>query len=357
MVEMEARVRLLLLPFFLMACDTEQTFFQDTTKDAGVAPGAIKGRVCSPDGRNWLPDAVIYTNLIDSDNRLYDTIIAYSDLDGYFQLEDLPGDTTYTVYVQYGDQTLETHEVFLEGGETAELEEPDCFDPLEVDVAVVTGDYDDFQLVLSNMGFANYEVIDGLDTDEITSFLLDAEAMAKFDIIFMNGGCLEEGILYDASAEALSDQVIQNLRDYVNNGGQIYASDWAYDYIEVVWPDAIDFVGNDDEPDAAQMGEYGVVTAAVADSAMAEWLGSNYVNIEYDLPVWPPIENVSSAVSVHLSGTVEYREGTSSYSLSSVPMLVSFTSGEGRVVGSTFRVAKNATTDMMLVLQYMMYNL
>ena len=350
-------MRLLFPLLMLAACGGENNFFQDGKTDAGISPGQIQGRVCSPDGRNWLADAQVYTNLIDDDGRLYDTVIVYTDLDGNFQLEDLPGEHDYTVYVQYGGEILEEHDVYVGDGEVIELEEPDCFDPLEVDVAVITGDYDDFQLVLSNMGFANYEVVDGLDTGELRGFLMDDEAMAQYDIIFFNGGFTEEGVIYGGDDEAASTAVMANIREYVNNGGSIYASDWAYDVVEQGWPDTLDFVGDDDEPDAAQTGEYGQVTAAISDASLAEWLGGNYIDIEYDLPVWPPIENTSSAVSVHLAGTIEYREGTRSYTLSSVPLLTSFTSGEGRVVFSTFRVAKNASTDMMLVLQYMMYNL
>jgi len=348
----------LLTPVLLLAaaCGNEQNIVIKGHNDAGVAPGEIRGRVCSEDGRNWLADAVVYTNLIDDENRIYDTVIAYTDLDGNFTLSDLPGKHEYLVYVQYGDTVLDTYDVYLDDGDEQQLPEPDCFDPLEVDVAVVTGDYDDFQLVLSNMGFANYAVIDGLTDTEIESFLLDTDAMAQYDIIFLNGGCLEEGVLY-GDDDAKTAQIEQNIKDYVENGGQIYASDWAYDFVEQIWPDAIDFVGNDDEIDAAQLGEYGEVTAAVSDSSLADWLGDNHVDIEYDLPVWPPIEDVSSSVSVHLSGSVEYRQGTSTYTLSSVPLLVSFSAGQGRVVYSTFRVAKNASTDVMLVLQYMMYSL
>jgi hypothetical protein len=46
-----------------------------------------------------------------------------------------------------------------------------------------------------------------------------------------------------------------------------YASDWAYDVVEQIWPEAINFVGADEIPDSAQMGEYGMVTATVADLA------------------------------------------------------------------------------------------
>jgi len=66
---------------------------------------------------------------------------------------------------------------------------------------------------------------------------------------------------------------------------------------------------------------------------------------------------VSDTVSVHLTGTIDYREGTTIYTLTAVPLMVSFTSGEGKVAFATFRVAKNASADVMLALQYMMYSL
>ena len=347
----------MIAPLLLLVGCSDTTFFTKDDAQAGVAAGEIRGRVCSADGRNWQADAMAYTNLIDAEGNLYDTKIAYTDLDGNFQLDELPGESEYRVLVQYGSDTLLDTTVFVSDGESVELETPDCFDPLELDVAVISGNYDDFQLVLSNMGFANYALIDGLDTDELADFLLDTDAMSQYDIIFFNGGFEEVGTIYGGDDDAKTTAVMDNIREYVTSGGSIYVSDWAYDVVEQGWPDTIDFVGDDDEPDAAQLGEYDFVTAAVSDAAMADWLGSNYVDIEYDLPVWPPIENVSSSVSVHRIGTIDYREGTSTYTLSSVPLLVSFSSGEGRVTASTFRVAKNASTDMLLVLQYMMYNL
>ncbi len=340
---------------FSVACN-EINLVPKDDNDGSASPGEIRGRVCSADGRNWQADALVYTNIIDEAGRLTDTVTAYTDLDGNFTLSDLPGDEEYVVYVQVGDVVTEYDPVFLNSGSTIELDEPDCFDPLEFDVAVVTGDYDDFEVVLENMGFANYDVYDGLASDEITGLLTDAELLSRYDIIFMNGGCLEEGILYGAES-ALTETVVTNLREYVSNGGQLYVSDWAYDYVETSWPDALNFVGEDEIIDDAQVGDYGLVTASVSDASLAEWLGSDHVDIEYDLPVWPPMQSVEDYVSVHLSGSVVYQEGTNETSLPNVPLLVSFGSGDGKVVFSSFRVAKNASTDMMLVLQYMLYNL
>ena len=345
---------------------TESSFFvQKGTPEAGLSPGEVMGRVCDPSGRTWLADALVYTHLFTNDGYLYDTLTAYTDRDGYWYIEDLPPEHEYTFYVQYGDQVLETPTTWVGDDEFVKLEEPDCFDPLQLDVAVITGDYDDFQLVLNNMGFANYQLIDGLVDTDLSDFLLDLDAMMQYDIIFFNGGHIEEDIVYDTdgSEDSYPDgekpyQIIQsNIKSYVEAGGAVYGSDWAYDVIEQCWPDRVEFVGDDTVPDDAQVGEYDLVNAAVSDAALADWLGENYVDIEYDLPVWAPIESTAGSVTEHLSGNVSYREGQNEYALASVPLLVSFTSGEGKVVYSTFRVAKNGTTDMMLVLQYMMYNL
>lgn len=389
---------------FIGCSETSITKVIDT--EAGKPPGTILGRVCDPSGRHWLPDAMAYAHLIDDTGKLYDTRRSYTDRDGYFLLDDMPADKNYTVYVQYGDSILETHTVAVSQSQDVEIEEPDCFDPLELDVAVITGDYDDFQDVLQHMGFANYELIDGLFAAEMSGFLMDLDTMLQYDIIVFNGGHVEEGLIYempeddddddgpgsifddtgsppddsedegsedpgdalDTGAPADGDdepeptvyeyEVIRNnIKAYVEAGGAIYASDWAYDVVEQTWPEAINFVGADEIPDAAQLGEYGIVNAAVSDAALAEWLDSDYTQVEFDLPVWPPIEGVADTVSVHLTGSIDYREGINIYTVAASPLLVSFTVGDGKVAYSTFRVAKNADADIILTLQYMMYSL
>jgi hypothetical protein len=387
---------------------SENTFFKDADTPEGSEPGTILGRVCDPSGRHWLPDAMAYANLIDGSGKLYDTRKSYTDRDGYFLLDDMPSGSTYTVYIQFGGEVLETHSVEVGGGEEVVLEEPDCFDPLDLDVAVVTGDYDEFQDVLNHMGFANYELVDGLHAAEMAGFLMDLDKMLLYDIIIFNGGHVEEGLIYPVPPDDDDDEdadggpgsifddtgdppddpvdegddtgsgddtggeggetgpeeptyayevIINNLRAYVAAGGAVYASDWAYDVVEQAWPEAIDFVGADEVPDAAQLGEYGIVTATVADGALATWLESDYTQVEFDLPVWPPIEGVSDTVSIHLTGSIDYRQGINIFHLANSPLLVSFTSGDGKVAFSTFRVANNADSDIVLTLQYMMYSL
>jgi hypothetical protein len=245
----------------------------------------------------------------------------------------------------------------LGDGETINLPEPACFDPASLNIAVIAGDYDEMNLLLQNMGFVNYTVVDGLDADVLEGFLSDTANLAPYDILFFNGGHVEEHIFYDTNpANKTPDLVAENLQDYVADGGSVYASDWAYDVVESVWPAAIDFLGDDYTPNAAQLGDYDNVKAIVTDAAMAEFLGSQQANVIFDLPVWPAMNSVEPYVSIHLTGTVHYREGQESYTLASVPLLASFSGGKGRVAFSSFRVAANQTDEMMQIFQYMMYD-
>jgi len=354
-------------------------------------PGSILGRVCHPNGRQWLSDAMAYANIIGKEGEITDIRTAYTDSDGYFLLDNMPSGAVYTVYIQYGDEILETHEVNVGNDEEVILDEPDCFNPLDLDVAIITGDYDDFEAVFSSLGFRDYTLIDGLYADETAGFLTDIDSMLAYDIIVFNGGHIEEGLIYphlaseeedededidaddtglfeeedtggglddeDAPVFDVPETVIENVRNYVAAGGTIYVSDWAYDVVAQAWPEAINFVGADEIPNAAQLGESGLVNAVVSDGALAEWLATDTFAVSYDLPAWPPIEGVYDTVRVHLSGSVEYRLGTSIYSLAASPLLVSFSSGDGRVAFSTFRVAENSDSNIRLTLQYMLYSL
>lgn len=351
-------MRLSLAVVLLAGCSDQNLNFKNDDPVV-VDDGAIIGRVCDPSGRTWLADAQAYINIADDNGIIYDTAMAYSDVDGYWQINDLPGEREYTVYVQFGPDILEQQTVWVGSGETIQLDEPDCFDPLSIDVAVITGDYDDFNLVLNQMGFANYVLIDGLDGTTLNAFLDDPGELTKYDIIFFNGGFVEDGVIYDSldATNTAPAQRIQNIVDYVEAGGSVYASDWAYDVVELGWPDKADFVGADEIRDDAQKGDYDNVDASVSDSSLAEFIGSEYLEVTYDLPVWPPVESVADSVSVHLIGNIPYSDGLSNYTLTAVPMMYSFNAGNGRVVFSTFRVARNASDEIVATLQYMMYNL
>ena len=137
---------------------------------------------------------------------------------------------TWTVHVEKGSWSDQFDVVFLGG--TYELTEPECLDPESVNVAVVEGEYDDIGAILDGMDidYDTYNAYTYLD------LLEDPAALAEYDIIFFNCGM---------SFSWMDDQdiVADNLRAFVEDGGSVYASDWAYGLVEAGWPSAMDVNG------------------------------------------------------------------------------------------------------------------
>jgi hypothetical protein len=360
---MRASVLLASSVFFVLSACSETGLNIEPPSNLLPQPASITGRVCHPGGAGWLEDALVYTNVFERDpgnpdiRRVVGVVQAFTDRDGYFQLTDLQPNTEYLVYVQYGNQIIDQQSYFLRSGEDLVLPEPPCFDPQAMNIAVVSGGYDNMQSLLEQMGFINYSIIDGNSASVLTQFVSDPENLAAFDVVFFNGGHVENGIFYDLDnpSNPVVSTVLDSLRDYVYDGGSVVASDWSYDVIERAWPGAIDFLGSG-LPNEAQLGDYGVVDAAVPDASLAAFIGSSSVRIEFDLPVWPVIIGTESWVTDHLTANITYREGTETYQVPGATLLASFNGGRGRVGFSTFRVAANQSPEMRGIFQYILYN-
>jgi hypothetical protein len=353
---------MLALALGLLACATENTFTeQPDPPPVEVGEGEISGRVCSPDGVDWLEGALVYSNLVDATGRFYDLRLTTTDADGRWLLEDVPAGYNHVIYVQYGDEIIDIIEVDVFKNERTELAEPECFDTKIQDVAVVTGDFDDFDEVLQALGIETYDEVDGKTGDTLQDFLLDIKAMEEYDLIVFNGGHIEEDIIYDTDGNGTNvvAAIINNLRVYVANGGSIYASDWAYDVVERGWPEAVDFLGTDEVPDDAQRGVTQTIPGSISNQVMAEFLNDDdgFLNISYDLPVWPLVERVSSTTSIHLLGNPEYRIQDTTYTLASSPLLISFNGGGGKIIYSTYRISANLDSQMLQLMQYVMFEL
>lgn len=326
------------------ACN-EQSFTPTQPTVDDLEAGSVSGRVCDPVALTWLEGAQVYTQAFDAEDIPYATIGTITDADGRWQLDDLlPSERNYDIYVQYGYEILETHSVRITSGETVALGEPECFDPL--DVAVITGDYDDLGNLLGDLGVYTYDTVEGTTSSALVDFLSSLDSMEEYDVILFNGGHVEEDVIFDTDGTATAQVAanLENIRRFVSNGGMIYATDWSYDIVEQIWPDKIDFLGDDTIPEDAQVGETGIVQANVIDPALAEYIGTDKVEVDFDLPVWPPMESVSGDVVVHLqTGSIEYAIGDDVETLSNVPLLVSFSEGPGKVVFSSYRLSANDT--------------
>jgi hypothetical protein len=338
------RPLLAVVPLVLGGCAEQEFNIENNPSPSGDL--AIRGRVCDTVTKTWLESALVYTHLYDDHDVVYSSASDYSDAEGNFELTNLVGGKDYELYTQVGHNIVDKQIVTLEDVDL-ELPTPTCAGTVELKVAVVTGAYDDLSPMLDAIGFSGVKIVDGQSSTEINDFLSDPVAMAEYDMIFFDGGHKEDGVIYDAGGTVQA--VTDNLFQYVAAGGVVFASDWAYDVVELTWPNKIEFYGDDLVHDDAQVGEAGTILADVVDADLAQSIGGlATIEVNYDLSVWPVIESVDNSVKIQLRGDAPWRVGLTTGTVADAPLLVSFEEGEGEVVFTTYRNTANFTSESML---------
>jgi hypothetical protein len=312
---------------------------------------AISGRVCDSLGDGWVVGAYVYTTFDSDGDGEHDSRVEDStDIEGRFLLTGLPSGRDYVVHAVKGSFE-QSFDVSLTSG-TYEIPEDEC--SLEPpNIAVISGDYDHIEDIISSMGldFTLYQGTYG--STEYLDFLRDPAAMAEFDIIFFNCGVSSDWY-YMAR-----DEVRNNIRTFVENGGSIYTSDWAYYFVENTFPAKMTFYGNDNTFGAATVGQSGSVLADVVDPTMQAIIGAPTADINFDLDMWAVLESVGPDVETLLSARVNVVDiwGTGT-TLPNAPIAARFAIGEGRVIYTTFHNEHAATTlDMTDILEEIILSL
>lgn len=260
--------------------------------------------------------------------------------------------------------------------------------------AVVTGTYDSIESILARIlscgtvtegeleegtECAQIELIDAFGTNPNTALtrilgvpdgsypslkdLMEnprlTEALALFDGIFFNCG-MDESYYDDPTVQAA-------LRTYVENGGNLYLSDWAASYLERIWPSAIAFYGLAPHQDG-NVNEMQPVT--VADSELLGWLRSAGIigpasadfNVNFDLPSWV----VMTGVGVGTDAIITARNLPNGpfdipiLPATSIPITVDFASGSGCVFYTSYHnepyEAVSPDAPQSRVLEYLVLN-
>lgn len=305
-------------------------------------PGSatLKGRVCAFDGDTAVTHAIVTVST--DDGELSDE----TDGEGDFVIEGLPPGT-WPVLVKKGSFEV-FFEVTLEANEVTELDVDECV-PLEqgnVEIAVVTGAYDDIGSLIDQLGL-DFDVINGRSGTQYVDFLRDPDELAQYDIIFFNCGMGDGWFPY-------ADEVSDNLKDYVRDGGSIYASDWAYWVVESAWPAQNDFHGAENNPNTALVGAAQRVDADVLDPTMAAALGSDVAEINYDLDAWAAMEDSSAEILIEASYKWWDNFGQKTQS---GPLATRIYDGDGMVLYTTFHNEQQTTGDMLVLLDEIILSL
>jgi SAM-dependent methyltransferase len=221
---------------------------------------------------------------------------------------------------------------------------------------VVEGQYDRIQDVLSRMGLENVDLHDGIPAtlNWAEDLFQTQDIINGYDVVFVNCGVEELEL-----ARGLSANAVRNIRRYVEQGGSLYVSDWAYELIEQAFPEKIDFFGPDDVHDGAQVAIGGAYTARVIDPDLAAQV-TDEMTINFQFQLGSVISQVADDVTIYLETDMQYRrDGNIADILPDTPVTVGFRHGLGKVIFTSFHQEDDETLDGPedAVLRYLVFEL
>jgi hypothetical protein len=189
------------------------------------------------------------------------------------------------------------------------------------------GKWDDMNKLLNTLG-------QGYRYDEYPlRDLTNAKKLMEYDVLFLT--CAPGGT---------EPAVTQNLREFVNNGGTLYASDWRYDCVAQAFPDF-------KENSLVGRGKPQRVEAKVLDPGLRDLVGPT-IQLRFDLSKWKTAAFGGDRVKVLIEGKY-YRElGGDGVA----PLLVKFQFGKGSVIFTSFHNEKQNNEVETKLLKYLVFS-
>ncbi len=202
-------------------------------------------------------------------------------------------------------------------------------------VAIAEEDYDDMRAILDDMSIP-YTDISYYSYNSPT--LENLNDMRQYDLIFLPCG---------GDADDPTASVANNIKQYVQEGGVIYTSDWAAGIMIDSFPGKINFDLYEGDGDTWANGSY------IVDDALRQFVGKSYIDIYYDLGAWDVITSVNAGVEILIRGEVQTYGGP----LPNAPIAVKFIYGLGTVIYTTFHNEAQVTEDVEKVLAFYVQSL
>lgn len=258
-------------------------------------------------------------------------------------------------------------------------------------IGVVTGAFDNVEAILYDIGLVDseteeplFDIIDGISyTDRIGSghhghnhtaslessrtnydnlepnvefafedLISNPELLAQYDIIFLNCGLSTQQLEYS-----------HNLTNYVANGGVLYATDYAYEYLFDITDDGESYL-TFLEP--YKSGVSLETEAEILDNVLTEWLEENYdisvdgtVHITEFLPAWQVVESSDeNTVIKWFNGEVTFDTDEGQVT-ENKDLMFTFLHGEGAVFYSSFHSENydQGFSEVDRIMEYQIFNI
>ncbi len=353
-----------------------------TNNQGGEQPcgdGRIEGLACTPDGAT-LPVANVTISGTDCEGNAF-SFETTTDNAGYYTFEDVPAGNQELVVTSgsfSGTRIVQVHP-----DQTTDLRDEAqkvCVAGDSAQIAVISGEYDNVGSLLSSMnieydivgsdGFVDFgNLFGGGDgTDDAAAFLMDYSAMAPYQIIFIECGGLYSmldaggfdlgdfdlgGFFPGMGSDADMDVIIENLQTFVQNGGSLYSSDLAYQFMDDAFPDAATFLGTS--------GHSQDVTADVISNEMLSLLGTNQASISFNMGGWAMMSDAGANTTIHFQGDALHGAAESPQTASDIPFLISYDppTGSGKAIYTSFHNSAQGALggDMEEILRFLIFQL
>lgn len=323
--------------------------------------GTLTGKVMAPEGTIPISGALVYLTPTSPDaipQQVYcdkcidlgtETPHTLSTADGTFALDAYqPGDQflvvqkgafrrVRTINVVEGDQAL--------GLDVTTL--PAAHDPGNGDsipkMAVMDGVYDDIENTLAKLGLGQTDtsgaLLSGTESFDLIqntardAFLTDYNTLSQYHIVFFPCD------FSWADTHLTSSTVLDNLNNFMEAGGRLYVTDYAYDVLRQARPEPITWVGDSGGFGDAESGLYDSNSSAT-DPGLGDWLTAQGISTFVAEANWTEIQSVNpytapdeDGVSTMFDPTVWV---TGDVNGTQRPLTVSYQHGCGRALFSTY---------------------
>jgi len=294
---------------------------------------------------------------------------AFSAADGSFQINNIT-QGAWLLIVQKGE-FRKTSYIDVIGDTTTDLDRslttfprvhapPNDFTPK---MAIALGSYDIMEDIVAKMGLCpisstyhwdetpcdHIDMFDNggagifADVTPLDNLLRSLEWMREYQVIFVPcSSSMTDGALNDPAVK-------DNIRQWVSEGGKWYIADWSYDFVEQVFPDFLDFEGNDASIGDADMASSSFnTTGRAVDTDLRDWLlaiGEPTDSIEF-LENWDCIQALGTVPGFDDEGNpisitpYTWAEGPITRSndcmSGNAPLTITFPFGCGKVLFTTY---------------------
>ncbi|MGO2359367.1 MAG: carboxypeptidase-like regulatory domain-containing protein [Mesonia sp.] len=373
----------------LMACSQDDSVQpQEVEEVEAIGDFSLSGKFLAPNQTDPISNAQV--TLFKAEQKQAETL---TNSEGVFIFNEL-FEGSYTVLLEKGHFSS-TLNVEMEAGQETNSVDIGNIDIQEFPrIGVVTGHYDTIENILYDMGLVNpitsaplFDIIEGNPSGKPTAnaklhrgqqphdfgktansnpylmtnvdftleeLLTDSGQLAEYDILFFNCGL-------DTSKAELND----NIYNYVNNGGILYATDWAFPFLE-----HIHNLDGNSYLSFAEPHKSGVslsTEATILDATLSNWLEDNFgisangtLTIDEFLNSWQVVESHDETqVLPWLNGSVDYLDANDDFVTDTKNLAFTYQIGEGGIFYSSFHTENNEEgfSDVDRIMEYMVFEL